>query len=791
MKRKWFLFFMVALLFIPTTTSSNTEASTLFNTLYLVEQDGERSLSSVQGTGLKADTIRASGEGNVYLIEQISGSYDGSGTAVADLFLNGTAVGIGIDARVSYDFDGDGQWDRVEETDLIATDGVLEEGSYEQFTRELVHVEGDAYKAFENGKIQVEVSMRFGNGDVEIKVNAPELASNLQLPYTLEQKSDESPSTGENLVRNGDFSEGTAHWDTWDGEGGQSTFSVENGAGNMHIHQIAGMHPDWNIPISWSNQLFQEGISLAGGSVYELRFDVSSTMERPIEIELNGLSNNPKHAFDVTTDTDTKRIEFSLFQQSDLQLMFLLGNVRNGENHTENRPHTITIDNVSINRIGGIGDNEPDREWELVWNDEFEGTELDRSKWNIDTGNGFYSGGEYFPGWGNNESQSYQEENVEIRDGHLVLRAEEETVTDEHGTYDFTSGKVQTNGLFSQAYGKFEARMKLPEGQGYWPAFWMMPEKDIYGGWALSGEIDIMENRGSETDEVGAAIHYGGQWPNNQYSGGAYRFPEGQSTTDFNVYSVEWEPGELRWYVNGNLYTRLTEWHSDNGEYPAPFNQEFFLILNLAVGGWYGGEPDATTEFPGEVVVDYVRVYEEVGANYPQPGEPDDREWVEIGENLVRDGAFTETTELGTPDQLSDTWNIHNQGWYEGWAGLADFAIEQETLRTTVQQVGWEWWHIQLFQNLEVPEGVYKLAFDMRSDTPRFLNTELVGSQSGIKRHSIGTEMETHEAIIEVDENGDYSLMFGFGRRAGDAQLAVPYGMELDNVRLVEVEEVK
>lgn len=465
MKRKWFLFFMVALLFIPTTTSNNTEASTLFNTLYLVEQDGERSLSSVQGTGLKADTIRASGEGNVYLIEQISGSYDGSGTAVADLFLNGTAVGIGIDARVSYDFDGDGQWDRVEETDLIATDGVLEEGSYEQFTRELVHVEGDAYKAFENGKIQVEVSMRFGNGDAEIKVNAPELASNLQLPYTLEQESDESPSTGENLVRNGDFSEGTAHWDTWDGEGGQSTFSVENGAGNMHIHQIAGMHPDWNIPISWSNQLFQEGISLAGGSVYELSFDVSSTMERPIEIELNGLSNNPKHAFDVTTDTDTKRIEFSLFQQSELQLMFLLGNVRNGENHTENRPHTITIDNVSINRIGGIGDNEPDREWELVWNDEFEGTELDRSKWNIDTGNGFYSGGEYFPGWGNNESQSYQEENVEIRDGHLVLRAEEETVTDEHGTYDFTSGKVQTNGLFSQAYGKFEARMKLPEGQ--------------------------------------------------------------------------------------------------------------------------------------------------------------------------------------------------------------------------------------------------------------------------------------------------------------------------------------
>lgn len=789
MKRKWLSVLLISLLLFPMTASDNSQASTMFDTLYLVEQDGKRSLTSSKGTEVISDTIDKSGEKRVYTIEHLTGTYNGSGATVADLFLNGTAVGIGLDARISYDFNGDGTWDRIEETDLIATDGVLDKGSYEQFNRELIHIEGDAYKAFENGRIKVEVGLRFGNGDAELKVNAPELASNLKLPYSLQEGSVGIPQPSENIVRNGDFSQGTEHWETWDGEGGQSTFSVENGAGKMQIDQIAGMHPEWNIPISWSNQLLQEGIPLTGGNVYELSFDISSTMERPIEVELNGLSNNPKQAFNLGTARETKRMEFSLFQDRELQLMFLLGNVVNGESTTENRPHELTIDNVAITRIGGIGDNEPEREWELIWNDEFTGTELDRSKWNMDTGNGFSSGGEYFPGWGNNESQYYQEENVQVRDGNLVIRAEKDSVTDEHGTYDFTSGKVQTNGLFSQAYGRFEARMKLPEGQGYWPAFWMMPEEDIYGGWALSGEIDIMENRGSETDEVGAAIHYGGQWPNNSYSGGAYNFPEGQLTTDFNVYSLEWEPGELRWYVNGNLYTRLTDWHSDNGEYPAPFDQEFFLIMNLAVGGWYGGEPDGTTEFPGELLVDYVRVYEEIGANYPQPGQPDEREWVEIGENLVRDGSFAQTTEFGNTDELSDTWNIHNQGWYEGWAGLADFSIEQERLQTTIQQVGWEWWQIQLFQNLEVPQGTYKLAFDMRSDHPRFLNAELVGSSSGPKRFSIGTEMETHEAIIEVGENGEYSLMFGFGRRAGDAQIVVPYLMEMDNVRLVEVEE--
>ncbi|SES01676.1 glycoside hydrolase family 16 protein [Salipaludibacillus aurantiacus] len=444
--------------------------------------------------------------------------------------------------------------------------------------------------------------------------------------------------------------------------------------------------------------------------------------------------------------------------------------------------------------------------WQMTWNDEFDGDELDLDKWRIDIGNGFYSGDEWIEGWGNNESQSYQEDNVWVEDGRLILEAREETVSDEHGEYDYTSGKVLTDESFSQAYGRFEASMKLPEGQGYWPAFWMMPQDDVYGGWAASGEIDIMENRGSETNKVGAAIHYGDLWPNNTYSAKDYYFPEGQSTTDFNEYAIEWEPGEIRWYVNDELYSTKTEWGTKYGEYPAPFDQEFFMILNLAVGGWYGGEPDETTEFPGRVEVEYVRVYEDADAEHPPPGEwidpgdgdePGDGEtppvdetknWVEVGDNLIEDGTFETTTEFGDENNRL-VWNIFNMGKYDRNAGLADFSIENEVLKATVRQVGWAWWHMQLMQDVTVPSGTYKVEFDMKSEQERTVRVELVGSESGILDFEVGDTMETYTGYLNVKEDGDYHIMFGLGRGENDPQLDVPYDIFIDNVRLVEVVE--
>jgi len=256
-------------------------------------------------------------------------------------------------------------------------------------------------------------------------------------------------------------------------------------------------------------------------------------------------------------------------------------------------------------------------EWTLVWEESFEGNELDSTKWSYDIGNGFTTpDGTYVPGWGNEELQYYQQENVTVQDGKLIIEARKESASDSHGNYNYTSGKIHTKGKFFQKYGKFEAKIKLPEGKGYWPAFWMLPENEVYGGWAASGEIDIMEAGGSDIRKVGGAIHYGGVWPNNTYTASDYRFAQGQDITQFNVYSIEWEPGEIRWYVNGELYQTLNNWYSIDSDtntqypYPAPFDQEFYIILNLAVGGWYDGEPIPKTKFPGKMEVEYVRVYE-------------------------------------------------------------------------------------------------------------------------------------------------------------------------------------
>ncbi|MBI9104719.1 MAG: glycoside hydrolase family 16 protein [Spirochaetales bacterium] len=256
-------------------------------------------------------------------------------------------------------------------------------------------------------------------------------------------------------------------------------------------------------------------------------------------------------------------------------------------------------------------------EWTLNWSDEFDGNVIDTDKWGFDTGNGFYSGDQWVRGWGNEELEYYSEENASVEEGHLIIRARNDIEkTDEHGTYVFTSSKLKTLGLFSQKFGRFESRMKLPKGKGLWPAFWMLPRDEVYGGWAASGEIDIMENGGSNPGVIGGAIHYGSVWPENTYSNKEFRFPEGEDITDFHTYALEWEPGEIRWYVDGENYLTLNKWFTKFpeseiiSEFPAPFDQEFYIILNLAVGGWYDGDPEDDAIFPGEMVVDYVRVYE-------------------------------------------------------------------------------------------------------------------------------------------------------------------------------------
>lgn len=253
-------------------------------------------------------------------------------------------------------------------------------------------------------------------------------------------------------------------------------------------------------------------------------------------------------------------------------------------------------------------------DWRLVWADEFDGHALDPAKWTIQLGDGSTEG--LPPGWGNNEHQTYRAANVALAAGNLVITARRE---DADG-YRYTSGRITTAGKFHARYGRFEARLRTPPGQGLWPAFWMLPEHSAYGGWAASGEIDIVEvfSRNPAPFIQGAA-HYGMAWPLNAYS---TRRLEGIDPADgFHVYAVEWDETGLRWFADGAHYftiPRSTYWsyfkdrasnaHRAGGD-SAPFDQPFHLLLNLAVGGNLPGDP-STDALPGQLLVDYVRVYE-------------------------------------------------------------------------------------------------------------------------------------------------------------------------------------
>ncbi len=248
--------------------------------------------------------------------------------------------------------------------------------------------------------------------------------------------------------------------------------------------------------------------------------------------------------------------------------------------------------------------------WSLVWADEFNGASLDLGSWSYDIGTGCPN----LCGWGNNELEYYRSQNVAVTGGNLVITAKAES----YGGAAYTSGKVTTRGKQTFLYGRVEMRAKLPVGGGLWPAFWMMPQDDAYGGWAASGEIDIMESANGMTF-VGGALHYGGTWPDNTSTSGSTTLGGASFADAFHVYAVEWEPDAIRWYVDDTLFMTRTsaQWYSSAapGNARAPFDQPFYILLNLAVGGNYTGCTSSscvTASLPQQYLVDYVRVYEDI-----------------------------------------------------------------------------------------------------------------------------------------------------------------------------------
>ena len=238
--------------------------------------------------------------------------------------------------------------------------------------------------------------------------------------------------------------------------------------------------------------------------------------------------------------------------------------------------------------------------WTLLWADEFtqtDGTKPDSSKWGYDIGGS---------GWGNNELQYYTDrtENARIESGALVVEARAENF----GGRSYTSARLLTKDKHSWTYGRIEARIKVARGQGIWPAFWMLGSNIGSVGWPECGEIDIMENIGREPSIVHGTVHGPG------YSGefgisGSYTLAGAALADDFHIYAIEWEENRIRWFIDGQLYFTLTPANLPNGS-TWVFNQPQFMILNLAVGGYWPGNPNGSTTFPQRMTVDYVRVYQ-------------------------------------------------------------------------------------------------------------------------------------------------------------------------------------
>jgi beta-glucanase (GH16 family) len=245
----------------------------------------------------------------------------------------------------------------------------------------------------------------------------------------------------------------------------------------------------------------------------------------------------------------------------------------------------------------------PPCKWKLVWSDEFSGGDIDRSKWTFEV-NG--------RGGGNGELEYYTDRlhNARVEDGKLIITADKEEYSGADGARRYTSARLITKGHADWKYGRIEARIKMPKGQGLWPAFWMMPADNVYGGWARSGEIDIVEVIGSTPNTAYGTLHYGDSWPHNVHTGGKFVLPSGDFSDDFHVFAIEWEKGVIRWLIDGKVYQTQTQWSTVAASFPAPFDQNFFIVLNVAVGGAWPGPPSDATQFPQTMEVDYVRVYQ-------------------------------------------------------------------------------------------------------------------------------------------------------------------------------------
>ena len=420
--------------------------------------------------------------------------------------------------------------------------------------------------------------------------------------------------------------------------------------------------------------------------------------------------------------------------------------------------------------------------YNLKWEDRFEGESLNRDDWNVEL---------HDPGWVNNELQSYVDspENIYLQDGNLVLKPVENVSED--GSVSYTSGRINTQHKHDFKYGLFEARVKVPEGQGFLPAFWMMPtDENLYGQWPRCGEIDIMEVLGNNTDTSYGTIHYGNPHSESQ---GSYTLDEGSFSEEYHVFDVEWEPGKISWYVDGKLIHTEDNWYSateGQGEitYPAPFDQPFYIILNLAVGGNWPGNPDDTTDIENSAYyIDYVKVY--------QKDSYDENVTKPIEEVILRDpdenGNYIINGDFSVNEELTD-----DKDWVflTALGGEAGAEIRNNEIAVTTENEGTVDYSVQLVQpNLPMKQGgVYRLSFDAYADADRTMKVGISAPDRSFRRYlndteiSLTQEKQTYNLDFTMTDSDDANGRLEFNMGAAGATS----GIRISNVSLKKTDEI-
>lgn len=413
--------------------------------------------------------------------------------------------------------------------------------------------------------------------------------------------------------------------------------------------------------------------------------------------------------------------------------------------------------------------------YDILWSDEFNGTEIDDSIWRFEL---------HPPRYVNSELQEYTADsaNAFIRNGKLVIKA---IKYNEYGSDHYSSAKLTTMKKKDFTYGKICVRAKVPEGQGLWPAIWMMPTKQSYGSWPRCGEIDIMEILGHDVDTAYGNLHYGDPHADQQ---GTYNLTGGETFANgYHEFGLEWEPGVMKYYIDGELYHTINDWYTSSYNvekpFPAPFDIDFYLQLNLAVGGTWPGDPDETTNFDkAEFCIDYVRVYQkaEYDTNVTRP-EKQFSAADETGNYLIN-GDFSEKESVD-----DDTaWKFMAMN---GGAGSAE--IKDNAIVVTTKNEGTVDYSLQLVQaSLPMIQGKrYRLSFDAWADEPRTMKTCVSAPSLNYDRYmqdttvSLTTEKTSfsYEFDMTAQDDNNGRVEFNMGKSGSTATLYIT------NVRLEQV----